>query len=109
MQETQALSTIVTSSPVDLAIVGWLDAKFHRSKSERTRHAYEDTLRTFRSGLQQKDLDLDGDRAPVALVAQAFASFSVQGREVKPATYNQRLAILSSFYVYARKHQLLDD
>jgi integrase/recombinase XerD len=107
--DEKTLSTIVTSSTVDLAIAGWLDAKFHKSKSERTRATYQETITLFRAGLQHEGLDLDSDRSQVALVAQAFAGFSTRGKDVAPATYNQRLAILSSFYTYARKHDLLED
>lgn len=39
----------------------------------------------------------------MALVAQAYAGYSARGRQVSSATYNQRLAILSSLYAYAKK------
>ena len=44
---------------LDLAIELWLDAKFKRTSSDRTRHAYDVTLREFRDALQFKGLDLD--------------------------------------------------
>jgi integrase len=106
MNETQALSTLVTQAPLDLAVAAWLDAKCKRS--EKTRKAYVDTLAQFRAGLAGAGLALDSDPSAVALVAQAFASFSRRGSEVKPATRNQRLAILSSFYTYARRRGFLD-
>lgn len=103
--QAQALTTIVTSTPLDVLIYGWIDAKARKSGSEKTKKAYEDTLLQFRAGLQRQGLDLDGqaeqDIAAIALIAQAFSSWSARARQVRPATINQRLAILSSFYEYA--------
>lgn len=103
MNDTQALSTIVTSTSLDLAVLAWLDAKFHKSTSEKTRKAYTDTMALFRTGLHRQGLDLDSDPGQVALVAQVFASYSARGKQVKPTTYNHRLAVLSSFYAYAKR------
>lgn len=105
-EQTTAITSIVTSTPVDVLIYGWLDAKFHRSGSEKTKHAYKDTLFQFRAALQHQGLDLDSkddeSLVQIALMAQAFSSFSAKSdKQVKPATINQRLAILSSFYAYA--------
>lgn len=102
-----ALSTHVLS-PLDLAIAGWLDAKGNRTGSQRTRKAYADTLADFRAGLQGQGLELDGDPDALALALQAWAGSSkVDGREVTASTYNQRCAVISSFYRYAKKHNLI--
>ncbi len=93
MDASQGLSTIVTGTSLDLAISAWLDAKFHKSSSEKTRHAYTETIGKFRASLQRAGLDLDSDRAQVALMAQAFAGYSARGRVVSGATYNTRLAV----------------
>src|SRR5258708_22016596 len=54
-------------------------------------------------------MDLDSPTPDVRLVAQAWASKSFGGlSDVSAATYNQRLAVLSSFYTFARNRQLLD-
>jgi site-specific recombinase XerD len=102
------LTTIVTGTPLDLAIAAWLDAKHHASKSSKTVKAYSDTIQSFRASLQHVGLDLDSDKKHVSLVAQKFASFSVRGTEVTSSTFNQRLSILSSFYEYAIKQEMLD-
>lgn len=106
MNDSQSLSTIVASTPLDLAIVGWLDA---HSRSERTRKAYGDTIKQFRKELQRIGADLDSDVRTLAMVAQRFASFtSNPGKErASASTGNQRLAILSSFYTYALDRYLL--
>ncbi len=113
----QAITTLVKSSQIDLAILAWIDAKKRHSGSEKTRKAYSDTIYGFRALLQQTGYDLDpylnaGEDSEearhqafseIGLVAQGFAALSVKDRQVSESTYNQRLAILSSFYTFANK------
>ena len=116
MDGTQTLTTIVEYSPIDLAIAAWIDAKGRRS--HKTHVAYSSTITQFRAALRAKGLDLDtlarddgcgrNQRRELTLIAQAFASFSARGKVVAPATFNQRLAILSSFYRYARARDFLE-
>lgn len=109
---------------IELARWAWLDAKSKRTGSTRTaqltydadgrpvwRGEYVATLDHFRRTVQQAGLDLDGDPAALALLAQAWAGSSWTGtaRVIAAATYNQRLAVVASFYTYARRHQLLGD
>ncbi len=107
----QELTTIVTSTPLDVLVYAWIDAKRRRTGSAKTAKAYEDTLFQFRAALQRQGIDLDSqgetDIALIALTAQAFSSWSAVGRQVKPATINQCLAIISSFYEYARRQGAL--
>lgn len=107
MDEHTTLTPIVTSTDLDILLLGWIDAKFHRSGSTKTQHAYRQTLEQFRAALQYQGLDLNANTDDavfqIGLTAQAFSSFSARGKQVKPATINQRLAILSSFYEYAIK------
>ena len=95
------------STNLELIAGAWLDAKSKRSGSQRTAQAYKDTLLQFRAMLQNRGLDLDSDPRTVALVAQAYAGMSTVNREVAPATFNLRLAIISSFYSFANKRGLL--
>lgn len=101
----------VYSIGIDQAIIAWLDAKFKKSKSEKTRKAYSDTLNDFRITVQGFSLDLDGDPRQINLIAQGWASRRAPGAtregDVAQSTFNQRLAIVSSFYDYARKHQMI--
>src|SRR6059058_1266662 len=91
-------------TPLDLALIAWLDAKSNRSQSHKTETAYTTTMSAFRAMLHRATTDLDGDVAAISLLAQAWAG---QGRP-SPATFNQRLAIISSFYSFAMKRGLLD-
>lgn len=109
----QELSTDITGSLVDVAIAGWLHAKFQRSRSQKTKTAYETTIFQFRQFLRDQGLDFDhldkDGRRKVALSAQAFASMTGTGeRQVAKSTFNQRLAIISSFYKYAVRNELFE-
>jgi integrase/recombinase XerD len=111
MQAQAAIVLSEASQPwsVELAIAVWLDAKAKRSGSPATAQAYETTLATFRQALRRAGRDLDSDARSVALVAQAWLSRTHDGTaEVGPATFNQRRAILSSFYAFALRRELLD-
>jgi len=95
-----------TPSPIDVAVVAWLDAKRKRTDSQRTEQAYRDTLAAFRARLQTVGLNLNNDPRDVALLAQIWAG---EGEgHISAATYNQRLAIISSFYTFAHKASLLE-
>lgn len=103
------LVTTTGGPSLELAIAAWLHAKRQRSGSERTARAYADTLASFRSALQSVGLDLEGDRRAVGLAAQGWAARPrSDGRPVAASTINQRLAIVSSFYNFARRRELLD-
>lgn len=89
------------AAQLDGWIAAWLDAKTGRSGSARTRRNYADTLGWFRAALQDAGLDLDSPAGAVALALEQWAARDTP----QPATYNHRLAVLSSFYSYvAKKH-----
>ena len=105
------LVTRPPTPPIDLAIAVWLDAKSKKSGSAKTARAYQDTIADFRAVLHSADLGLDSDPRAVSLTAQVYAGSRKrdgQARDVSASAYNQRLAILSSFYAHARKQGLLD-
>lgn len=92
---------------VDQATRAWLDAKYKRSRSDKTRRAYEETIASFRATLHPFGLDLYADATQVALIAQGWAGKRGDGAtregEIAQATYNHRLTVISSFFVFARK------
>jgi integrase/recombinase XerD len=93
---------------LDQAITAWLDEKHHRSESHKTQHAYRTTLQGFRDALQSAGLDLASEPALIAPLAQGWAGHSArEGHTVTPSTFNQRLAIVSSFYEYAIRNDVL--
>jgi site-specific recombinase XerD len=93
---------------LDAAIAAWVKNKSERTGSAKTKRAYQDTIDDFRALLQAArpiPLDLDStDTRAIRLAAESFAA----GNGVSSATFNQRLAILSSFYTYAIKQEVLD-
>jgi integrase len=97
------------SHPVEYAMGEWMRAKVARSGSERTQRAYTDAILTFRFALQRHGMDLDSDPARVADKAQEWAGkpWGLKHQTVSAATHNQRLAIISSFYEFARKRRIL--
>jgi site-specific recombinase XerD len=119
--ESTAVVVGSTGTRLDLAISSWLHAKYQRSRSEKTRKAYVDTLTSFRAALQKLGLDLDSldeqplphvddlsERQILTATAEIFAAWSSRGKEVALTTINQRLSILSSFYEHALRHDYLD-
>jgi integrase len=98
-----SLASTAGHTSLELALAAWLDSKSRRSNSAKTRRAYADAMASFRAALATVGLALDSDTAAVATVAQAWAA---EG-DAAPATHNQRLAIISSFYNFARKRGLL--
>lgn len=99
---------------LDFMVSAWLFTKASRTESAATEQAYREGMTTFRTLLQAQGLDLDSaDERKIALTAQAFAEMRDPARTRRPGqkvtagTYNQRLAILSSFYEFARKRRYL--
>src|SRR5258707_15265872 len=106
---SQAVVLSHESYPFELTISAWLDSKSKLSGSARTHRNYADVITPLRAALQRADMGLDSSTPEVRLVAQAWASKSFGGlSDVSAPTYNQRLAVLSSFYTFARKRQLLE-
>ncbi len=88
---------------IDEAIQKWVK-NAGRSHSAKTRTAYRDTLEDFRAYLRAQcpPLDLDGLPSAVARAAEDWAGISKRdGGTIAPSTFNQRLAIVSSYYQYA--------
>src|SRR6266567_3635898 len=99
--ETALTSAHVT---IDSAVTEWLAQK-ETIGSKRTRAEYQETMRRFRALLAQGGLDLLSNPIDIARIAALWANMREvnsrrPGQDVSPAMYNQRLAILSSFYTF---------
>jgi integrase len=90
--------------PVALAIGAWVHNMFQRTHSERTKATYERGIIAFRARAQAQGLDLDSDRFALRDVLQVWAA---DGAGESGATFNQRLAIVSSFYTFCQKQERL--
>ncbi len=104
--ETTALVPL-SAGYLDLAIEKWLEASFVHSQSERTVKDYRKTMLSFRLYLQSQGTDIDGNADILRFHLQAWATLrspkSKRSGVIAPATYNLRLATISSFYQYARQ------
>ncbi|HEX6480807.1 MAG TPA: tyrosine-type recombinase/integrase [Ktedonobacteraceae bacterium] len=107
---------------IDASIAEWLEQKrLTRSGSAKTITAYRETMQQFRDFLTGGGLDLLSNPIDVARVAPLWAStrrpspLKKDGTpnqrhtgEVSPATYNQRLAVVSSWYTFVQQTYKLD-
>src|SRR6266852_2707239 len=93
---------------IDAAVAEWLAQKETRTGSRKTRQAYEDTMRQFLAFLAHGGLDLLSAPIDIARVAALWANMRTDtsrrpGADVSPSTYNQRLAVLSSWYTFVQE------
>lgn len=98
---------------VEKAILEWLYQKrVTKSNSEKTNTAYHGTLQSFRDTLQSAGLDILSNPVDIARIATMWAAQrSEQAKKqgnVSDSTYNQRLAIVSSFYSFLQQTYKLD-
>ncbi len=93
---------------LDQAIITWINAKAGRTNSANTRRRYESVMQSFRETLRQFGLDLTSDSSIIAIAALGWAArrYGSDGKDVSNATFNNRLAIISSFYEFCRKRRL---
>lgn len=99
---------------IETMIEGWIAQKMEsKSHSERTEQAYRKTMQSFRDALHSEGLDINAAPGEIIRVARAWASSRSEKAKragaVSPATYNQRLAIISSFYAYLNDQAKLQD
>jgi site-specific recombinase XerD len=90
-------------------VAAWLHAKISRTESEETKSTYTRYITQFRDVLQEIGVDLDGDPALISVLVQGWAAHPSRKAKVGPATYNQRIATVSSFYEYAIRHAYLKE
>jgi integrase/recombinase XerC len=108
-----AVSARTGGKSLDEAIAEWLEEKAAHTGSGRTLAAYSETLTRFRARLHTLGADLDTpDEQIIVDAAKALArERSALGRNankpVAPGTFNQRIAILSSFYEYGRRNRIV--
>ncbi len=108
---------VLSQFTIEASIAEWLKQKeTTRSGSLKTITAYRDTIQQFRNYLSPFRLDLLGNPIDIARVAPIWASTRLPTRlkkdgtpskrhqgEISNSTYNQRLAILSSWYTFVQE------
>src|SRR5258708_39753209 len=107
---------------IDASIAEWLEQKrLTRSGSAKTIKAYAETIEHFRAWLVQFGLDLLSNPIDISRVAPMWASTRLpvplkkdgtpnkrHEGPVSNSTYNQRLAIISSWYTFVQQTYHLD-
>ena len=98
---------------IDGSVEEWLyRKKITKSGSTKTQTAYKNTIDSLRHTLQRGGLDLLSDPKDVGRVAAVWAAQRVptshlakngEDPEVAATTYNQRCAIVSSWYAFVHK------
>src|SRR5438874_2451728 len=108
---TQELSIYTSHTyTVDEMVQVWLHEMLNKSGSQRTYDTYENYMTSFRAVLHKQHLDLTSpDVVTLATLAQGWAAYSVTGRTIASATYNLRIATISSFYEFAKKRRWLKE
>lgn len=95
------------------ALAAWLASKPERSCSLRAKRSYIEVLKSFHKALQRNRLDITSDPSLVAAVVNEWArqchgqAGSSANSTVSPATFNQRLATVSSFYRFALQYNFI--
>jgi len=97
---TMDLSAISDGLSMPSLIEAFAQAKYKRSRSERTRTTYRDTMQSFRAFVAGIGGDLDSDPKIITAFAADWAMISGDKGEPSAATFSQRLAIVSSFYAF---------
>lgn len=102
--------------PADGVIVAWLDEKTGKSRSWKTHVAYHSTILSLQDALATHTFDLLADLsddtryARYLLIVQQWAGTRAQSSHhrgsISAATYNHRLAVVSSFFDYAKRMRL---
>src|SRR6266567_4076763 len=98
---------------LDAAVAEWIaTVEVTHSHSPRTKQAYLETITAFRAFLQTQGEDLNSDPIALTRIATHWANLRSEktrrpGEPVSPSTYNQRLAILSSFYSFLKSQYKL--
>jgi site-specific recombinase XerD len=88
----------------------WLLHNYYPTSGESTATIYRKTLVSLRMYLQAQRLDLDSPGNLLTQPIQTWASLrtpkSKRQGSVAPATYNQRIAAVNSFYSWVNKQQI---
>jgi integrase/recombinase XerD len=95
---------------IERSIHEWCNATFQRSNSQGTIEKYLHYMLSFRLALQRAGFDVASSPREIKRIAEIWASTtnSQHRTHVSPATYNFRLSIVSSWYQYAVRHDILD-
>lgn len=98
---------MVREDAIGFAVRAWLHEKKGRTNSERTAREYAAALAGFREFLRRFGEDLDSSVDAIAPALQSWAGSSTRAATISPATFNRQVAVVSSFYEYCLRQNLL--
>lgn len=108
--EEQRETRTYPDEPIGQIVETWLLHNYPPTSGESTAHIYRKLFFSLRVYLQAQGLDLDCSGNQLTQLIQTWASLRTpnsrhQG-QVAPATYNQRIAAINSFYSWVNKQQI---
>lgn len=96
--------------PISQIVEMWLLNTYTHASGGSTATIYRKLLSSLRAYLQIYDLDLNSSEKRLPQLVQTWASLRTPNSRhqgsVAPATYNQRIAAVNSFYSWITKHQV---
>jgi integrase/recombinase XerC len=96
--------------PIGQTIEIWLLENYSQTSGESTVAIYRKILSSLRIYLLKQGLDLDGPTSQLTQSIYTWASLRTPNSKhqgsVAPATYNQRIAAVNSFYSWINKRQI---
>lgn len=97
------------SDPLALLLHQWLQAKKGLSGSSATENRYGHVMKLLRDDMHYNGFDLDGDPESIAQFVQNWVTTPrrIDKKVISANSVKQQLAIISSFYDYAIKHEKL--
>jgi site-specific recombinase XerD len=91
----------------------WLFYSYPYASSESTPNIYRKILTSLRVYLRSQGLDLNSPQNQLTPQIQTWANLRTSGSkwqgEVAPATYNQRIAAINGFYIWAAQSGIYTD
>ena len=98
---TASITPTYKPPPMEEQISQWIKSK----RRKRTRERYEMYMTNFRQVLLKSGLDLDSeDEIRILSLAEDWA-YGTKGGEIAATTFNNRLSVLNSFYIFALKRK----
>lgn len=108
--EDHGETRLYPDGPIGQIIEMWLQHTYPSASGESTANIYRKLLFSLRAYLQAQSLDLNSSEDQLRQPIQTWASLRTPNSKhqgnVAPATYNQRIAAINSFYSWVNKQQV---
>ena len=108
----QSAEIYVVLTPEE-AVAAWIEESYKISRSEKTKKTYQDTIVSFQKYLTRSGYSLGSDYRIIARLARQWVDERSQtpnpykDKPIAKSTYFQRLSIVSSYYRFAVREDVL--